>query len=124
MSDWRSCHNNHIRNLISQNDTWCGKEKEMDENLNSKLTEFNANHPDTDFGIVCAPNVTRNGDSGSPLMRRDKNGYWTLIAIVRGSHISPTESDPCDKSTFNNVTLDSHQLVVPFLQSIYEIIEE
>ena len=96
----------------------------MEENVKINLTEFNGKHPDTDFGFICGPNVTRKGDSGGPLMRRNENGYWTLIAIVRGNYILPTKSDPCEKSTFTNVTLDDHQLIVPFLQNIYEIIDE
>ena len=124
VSDWRSCLDNYIRNQTSLNDTWCGKEQEMEENIKANLTQFNAIHSDTDFGFICGPNITRKGDSGGPLMRRDENGYWTLIAIVRGVYILPAKSDPCDKSTIKNVTLDDNQLIVPFLQTIHEIIDE
>ena len=65
---------------------------------------------------------TFKGDSGSPLVQRDQNGRWTLIAIVRGSHTCQWKDDICSAKT-KNVTFDDFQPLVPNLPWIYETLK-
>ena len=123
VTDWQTCHENLLRNLTSNNSTWCGNEDKMNETIEANLADFNAKHSDTDFNFICGPQVVINGDSGGPLMRTDKYGFWNLIAIVRGHHESQTFGNPCDNSTAKAISQDDYQIIVPFLHWIYEAIE-
>ena len=122
VSDLRTCNDKIVRNRTSGNSTWCGKEDEMNEHIEAKVTEFNEKYSNADFSYTCGANVTINGDSGGPLMRRDEYGFWNLIAIVKGIEHFQTLRDPCDNSTTENFSMSVHQVIVPFLDRIYEAI--
>ena len=60
--------------------------------------------------------------SGGPLMKQDKNGIWSLIAVLRGSHTIDFVEKPCDQNE-KEVKYDDFQLLVPLLKEIKDAIK-
>ena len=72
---------------------------------------------DLEFNFLCSGKTTIKGESGSPLMRKDKYNIWSLIAIVRGV----VTLDHCDSSN-TLFAVDHYQTLSPLLSWVNETI--
>ena len=112
---------------MAMNSTWCGKDEEFKSTLESsllKLQEYEAKYAHLRF--FCSKKLEKNtfkGDSGSPMVLRNDNGRWTLVAIVRGFHNFQWKDQLCSLEP-RTVTVDDYQALVPNLPWIYDTLSK
>ena len=72
------------------------------------------------FNYICSEgDSTDFGDSGSPIMRKDHQNVWTLIALVRGSRYW---TNVCSNGTL--LMYDDYRKVFPQLSWIHETLKK
>ena len=89
-----------------------------------KLQDYEAKYAHLRF--FCSKKLEKNtfkGDSGSPMVLRNDNGRWTLVAIVRGFHNFQWKDQLCSLEP-RTVTVDDYQALVPNLPWIYDTLSK
>lgn len=122
-----ACYEKYFLNRAALNLTKCedkdkfndefGGEKKVDKNVTFFKKEEETE--ELTFSFICSEDVVVKGDSGSPLMRKDADDIWSLIAIVRGKYA-------WNICTTNGtlLVLNDYQTLVPQLSWVREAIQK
>lgn len=83
--DGKACYDKYHKNRASLKLTKCDEKIEGKGKTKSTSFKEEKNVDKLSFNYLCSDeHMTKSGDSGSPLMRKNDENVWTLIAIVRG----------------------------------------
>ena len=106
--DGKPCYEKYHNNAVAINLTVEGNMMTKNKLFKREKESYEMN-----FNFICSERKTWPGDSGSPLMKKDHENKWSLIAIVRGRHVSHD----------GNVQLfNDYQIIVPQLSWIKKFV--
>ena len=120
------CYKKYFLYQAALNLTKCDDDDKIDdefggEKIDKNVTFFKKEEETEEltFNFICSDRVTVKGDSGSPLMRKDMDDIWSLVAIVRGAYA-------WNLCTTNDtlLVLNDYQTLVPQLSWVLESIQK